>query len=256
MSVNFFILIASGVLITSGAIFYYFSIKNRRSPIEIKIIDLAESYAFPVLKAPFAGKELSIKAKKLNSAQMKASGNFSFIETFKDKIIKKDKKITIKEICDSYEIQYKIIKQSLVWPTFDDLFLMFESQQKDLIDSKRKEVSSILEDIHGVNNAAQRKELKDYALREEMYINFWLPDDFMAFVYCFATGYDESGIKDVSEEMLLEAAILAQNGNDNPSDHISGDWEKLPSAQFYKDDINKRAWIILNENREGIKHGG
>ena len=50
--------------------------------------------------------------------------------------------------------------------------------------------------------------------------------------------------------MLLEAAILAERGHNNPADHIHGIF-----TDFMKDDINKRAWILLTEEREKNKNG-
>ena len=45
--------------------------------------------------------------------------------------------------------------------------------------------------------------------------------------------------------MLLEAAILATNGKDNPADHLTGVY-----TDIQRDDINKCAWIVYSEYHE------
>ena len=42
--------------------------------------------------------------------------------------------------------------------------------------------------------------------------------------------------------MLLDAAILATNGHNNPADHLKGIF-----THFNEDDINRRAWGIYAE---------
>ena len=42
--------------------------------------------------------------------------------------------------------------------------------------------------------------------------------------------------------MLLESAILASNGKDNPADHLEGNF-----LDMHKDEINKSAWIVYNQ---------
>jgi len=48
---------------------------------------------------------------------------------------------------------------------------------------------------------------------------------------------------------LIEAAILAERGHDNPANHLNGNF-----TDFMKDDINKRAWLLLEDERENKKN--
>ena len=56
---------------------------------------------------------------------------------------------------------------------------------------------------------------------------------------------DNTDIKRVTEDMLLKAAMLAERGNDNPSDHMNGIFTDLQ-----KQDIDTYGWILLNKHRE------
>jgi hypothetical protein len=79
-------------------------------------------------------------------------------------------------------------------------------------------------------------------------LGFLLPDDFMATITAWAMGVDRTDIKKITRDILLEAALLAKNGGDNPSDHITGTF-----TDFQREDINKNAWIIYNEYQEEKK---
>jgi hypothetical protein len=87
-----------------------------------------------------------------------------------------------------------------------------------------------------------------------IWTDYLLPEDFTAFIASYALGIDKGDIKKVSEKMLLEAAALAEKGHDNPADHLDGIWPEVQKG-FYLDDINKRAWQILQEYRDKHKKG-
>ena len=83
-----------------------------------------------------------------------------------------------------------------------------------------------------------------------VWIDLLLPEDFMAGVVTYALGITKSDIKEVTENALYSAAVLAKIGNDNPADHLHGIF-----TDYMRDDINLRAAIILKEREKEQKHG-
>ena len=75
-----------------------------------------------------------------------------------------------------------------------------------------------------------------------------LPKDFLSTITCYALGIEKSDIKEVTTNALMNAAVMAKMGNDNPSDHLKGLF-----TDYMKDDINKRAWILFQEKNKKDK---
>ena len=71
-----------------------------------------------------------------------------------------------------------------------------------------------------------------------------LPSDFVSFIMDFALDQGNSDIKEVSEEMLFEAAILSTwgGGSGSVADNLPGTFTK-----FNKVDINKRGKLIYHQ---------
>jgi hypothetical protein len=203
---------------------------------------------YPVLVAPFHGAPVPVKVRELTQAQIYACGNFSLIETFEDSIKKKSGKFTTQEILAYTDRNHEIVKAALVDPTYDELIAAV-GQDKLITESKRKldELDERTKTL--AVGCAERTELEGRIDSLRIWIDLILPEDFMSFVVCYSLGVNKTEIKKVSEEMLINAATLAELGHDNPADHLHGLWEGLPNAQFYKDDINTRAWILLNKSR-------
>lgn len=230
--------------------------KNRKPLSALEIIEKAQ---YPIIIAPFFGVNTPIKLRELTQAQIMSCGDFSLIETFQDKINqdKLKKNASMKQIYGYAETMHSIAKESLISPTYDEIFEIIGVDPK--IKHKEKELKEIKKLLHKTPIGKKRKELEEEVYTYEAFINLLLPNDFLNFIMCYTLGIEKSDIKKISEDMLLNAAIMAERGHDNPADHIDGRF-----TAFMKEDINKRSWIILQEKREnkgklnfkGLKRNG
>jgi len=205
---------------------------------------------FPLVAVKFNGTNQMVRLRELTQAQLYACGGseLSLIETFQDKIRMKAKP-TMAEIIQYASVQNQIVKRALVKPTYQEIFDIcktgFDTEAyKKLIDEAEEALESI---PMGPKYSALEEELDSYRI----WVDLILPQDFMASIVCYTFGIDKSDIKDVTEQALLNAAIMAERGHDNPADHLKGLF-----TDFMKDDINRRAWIILNEKKKEEKNGG
>lgn len=201
-----------------------------------KIRDLKYSIIF----APFHGTPVPVMVRELTDTQIKACGDFSLIETFQDKIRMK-KKLKIRELVAFAERNHNISKAALISPTYEQIFkeIGIEPQIKE----KLKEIEELKKELRKTKSGPQRSSLEESLDNMRIWIYYLLPEDFTTHITCYALGIDKTDIKLVTRKMLLDAAILATNGHDNPADHIDG----LFTA-FNKDDINRRAWIIYADH--------
>jgi len=205
---------------------------------------------YPLLVVPFNETPVVVKLRELNQANIMTCGEFSLIETLEDKIGMKSKNIKIRDVIAYAKRNHAIVKESLVSPTYEQIFEMIGIDPK--VEEKREKIKEIKKKLTkekpGPRRSAVEEEL-DILEIKSLYI---LPDDFVSWIVCFALKIDKTDIKKVSKKMLLDAAILAKNGRDNPADHIDGDF-----THFNKDDINRRGWMEYNkfiqENKKKVK---
>jgi hypothetical protein len=221
---------------------------KKATPPKRTALDIIETAQYPIVFAPFFGVQTPVKLRELTQAQILACGNFSLIETFHDKARREAtmKKPTMREIYDYAELQHNLCKAALVAPTYEEIFKVIGSDPK--IDDKKKELQSLREMLRKAPKGPERIKLEEEIAALEAFVNLLLPDDFIIFVMCYSIGIEKSDIKLVTEKMLLDAAILAERGKNNPADHIEGRF-----TAFMRDDINRRAWIILADERERNK---
>lgn len=214
-------------------------------------VERMEALIYPAIFVPFKGTPVGVIAKKLTSTEIKSCGDFSLIETFQDQLINeaKQKKLSFKDMCAFAEIQYGVVKKSLINPTYDEIIKMICIREKIDIEKIKKELEEIEEKINELEftdkNNKELKTLKDIFYQRKMQTYYFLPDDFIGAVFYFAVDYENSDISLVSEQMLYESAILAMKGHNNPSDHLTGAF-----TDFNKTDINKRAWAIYHEKQK------
>lgn len=230
---------------------------KKRQP--LTALEVIEKAQYPIITAPFFGAEVQIKIRELTHTQARACGDFSFIETFQDKINKKkmEDNFSIQKISEYVETMHNITRESLVNPTYEQIIEVVEYGPQ--IEIHKKELKEIEELLHKTPMGPKRKELQEEIYIHKAFIDYIFPYDFMNTIMCYALGIEKSDIKKVSEDMLLEAAILAERGHNNPADHLTGKF-----TDFMKEDINKRAWIILKEKRSkesnvnfrGLKRNG
>lgn len=205
-------------------------------------LDKIRDLKYSIIFASFHGTPVPVMVRELNQAQIMACGDFSLIETFQDKIRMK-KKLKVKEIIAFAERNHNISNAALVSPTYDQIFEVIGIEPQ--IKEKLKEIGELKKELRKTKSGPQRSAIEEALDNLRIWVYFLLPEDFTAAITCFALGIDKTDIKEISEKMLLDAAILATNGHDNPADHIDG----LFTA-FNKDDINRRAWIIYAEYKK------
>lgn len=208
-----------------------------------------DSIKTPLIQVPFHGEPVLVQVRELTQAQIMAcgGGNMSLIETFQDKIRLK-KKPTLKEIVAYAEIQTELCKRALLKPTYAEVF---EVCAKGVdIEKNREELLEIERMISSMPKGPARSALERETDGLRVWIDLLLPDDFLAGVVTYALGISKSDIKDVTEDSLYTAAVLAKIGNDNPADHLKGRF-----TDFMQDDINMRAALIYAERQKDNNHG-
>lgn len=208
-----------------------------------------DSIKNPLIQVSFHGEPVLVQVRELTQAQIMAcgGGNMSLIETFQDKIRLK-KKPSLKEIVAYAEIQTELCKRALLKPTYAEVF---EVCAKGVdIEKNREELLEIERLIASMSAGPKRSALERETDGLRVWIDLLLPDDFLAAIVTYALGISKSDIKDVTEEALYRAAVLAKIGNDNPADHLKGMF-----TDFMKDDINMRAALIYAERQKDNNHG-
>jgi len=233
----------------------------RRKYEQIKVLkqklDVSETIKraqYPIILAPFFGTPIPIMVRELTQAQIIACGNFSLIETFRDKIERQQnkKQFDILAAAEYAEKQHLICSKALIKPTYNEIIEMITD--KSIVDAKSK-IDELKEKLKETPRGEERTSLEKELDSLRVWTDLILPEDFMAVVMSYALGIDKSDIKELTSETLLRAAILAELGHNDPSDHIDGKF-----TAFMRDDINTRAWMILfderQKNKKGPKHGG
>jgi len=195
---------------------------------------------FHLVPVPFNGKPVWCELRCLNATQILALGNFSNINRKED-----DKSLpTRQQIIELRNYQEKLIRAVMNKPLYDEIAKL-AGDNDFVIKDKRKELDELKELVkqHGENWPMQQQmEVKKQIDDLELFMGFILPEDAFGFLTAWASGNDISDIKKLSEEQLLEAAILAENGKDNPHDHICGVF-----TDHNMRDIDIRAWALYEE---------
>jgi len=200
-------------------------------------IDKIKEAAFPVLVAPFNGSKVSVQVRCLNYVQISSCGDFSIID-----IQNEEKKADIADVIKLVNYQENLLRETLVSPTYDEIVEMYYGHDSWVLDKKEK-IKSLKETIKsGGLSIEDQAELNEEINALEMQSGFLLPGDFTSFVVSWALGVDRSDIKKVNRKMLLSAAVLATRGNNNPCDHLTGDF-----TDYHKDQINSAAWLVYDE---------
>jgi hypothetical protein len=209
-------------------------------------VDKIEAAEYPLLLAPFHGVQVWVKAKKLNYQQIQNCGDISLIETMGDKI--KAKNLKRRDLIIYAETQHKIVKESLASPTYDEIMEHLGKDKRS--EEKKAELVALKDKLKGMHPGPQRAALEEEIDCMRVWVDLILPEDFIGFIVSFALSVNESAIKEISEKMLLDAAILADKFGKLPSDIVCRDAFFTP---FNKLDIDKRAMLILYEWKEKNK---
>lgn len=206
----------------------------------IKLTALYDAVQKPVIMAPFNGAMLPVIVRELTHTQIRACGDFSLIETIADAMMKAQRSATVDEAIKYSELQYNILQKALVSPSYDEIMSL--NKYDVLRIEAEKELKEIEDLLNSMSEGPKRNELMVSYNAAVMASQYLLPSDFVSFVVGFALGIDKSDIKDITEDMLFEAAYKATRGHDNPADHLHGTF-----SDFNREDINSRAWILFHE---------
>lgn len=195
---------------------------------------------------PWNGAEAWFKICMLNATQMQSCGNFSLLNFHKEDAEQLSEDEILEEVKDIKNTQENIFKLCLSSPTFDDIIEMYKAT--DVWKRIKKKEAEIKDLIATLPNGAEKDEFQRELDRYEIFQGFIFPDDFSDKLTTIMYQKHNSDILRVSENMLLQAAFLAERGHDNPHDHISGLF-----TEFHKQDMDKHAWYLLSEYREKQK---
>ena len=205
-----------------------------------------EMAKYPVIMAPLFGRQIPVQLRKLTAAQIRSCGNISLLRSWEDKAREQAGAFSRKEIIAFSERHKEIAKKAMVCPTYDELFAALTTKEKkDEIETQIKELEVLIAQCErGPKKQSFEEELDSLRI----WYDLILPSDFISFIVGYSLGINESDITLVSDDMLIEAAYLADRGHDNPSDHLPGQF-----TEFMKDDINMRAWYLLDEKKKELK---
>lgn len=203
-------------------------------------LDKIEVAKYPILYVPFHGVYVWVKIKELTLNQINNCGDISLIETFQDKI--RAKHLKIRDLIRYSETQHKILKESLVSPTYEQILDRIGNDKS--VENKKNILSELKDKLKSVKPGIKRSALEEEIDSLKIWINLIFPDDFIGTIVAYALGVDKSSIKEVSEKTLIDAAIIAEKYKKRPSDIVCQDGFFTP---FNKLDIDKRAMLLLHE---------
>jgi hypothetical protein len=213
--------------------------KNKLTATDIDRLEVAQ---YPLVAVKYNGIPALVKCRILTSAQTQSCGEFSVIQTEQDRI-NQLKKFNVKEIIEYADIMHNIVKESLVQPTYKQIMDM--AQANELCIEMKKKLTELRLKCHGFPFNEQRKQLEDEIDKKRIWVDLILPEDFLSYIFCYALDLNRSDIKKVTEEMLLNAAVLAEKWHKAPHEYVTGMF-----TDFNKMDIDKRAFMLLYDKRK------
>jgi hypothetical protein len=189
--------------------------------------------------APVNNTHAWIQLRTSNATQLEACGAVTLIENLHNsKSANHEEMISIRNGMES------ICKITMNNPTFDEFVEM--TTDSDIVHSKMRLELERIKSIDCTGMSATEKDYIDMKVNDlELHLAFLLPENTFDFVVKWALGAGVSDIKKVSEEKLLEAAILATNGHNDPTDHLDGCFSDRD-----KSDLNKESWFIYNDYQQ------
>jgi hypothetical protein len=210
-------------------------------------LEIIRGAMFHLVQVPFNGTPVWCELRCLNATQMIALGNYSNIDRDETKEIP-----TRRQLIDLRNYQEKLIRAIMNKPIYDEIGTLV-GVNDFVIKDKQKELEEIKEQVRQQGESwsmQQQLEVKQKMDALELFIGFILPEDTFGFLTSWAHGNDISDIIKLSDDQLLEAAILAVNGKDNPHNHIHGVF-----TDHNMKDIDTRAWTLYEDykNKKNIE---
>lgn len=194
---------------------------------------------------PWNGVHVPVIVRELRYPEIRAIGDFSLIETFSDMMTNK-RKVTVAEMIQYSELQYNIVKAALVSPTYDEI--MSTCEYPLIAEQVKKEIALLQTEIDNLPDGPKAEKLQDDLDLKRMEYEFILPADFIGTIMSYALQIDKTDIKLVSEDMLFEAAVRANNSNGSIADHLPGNF-----SDFNREDIINRGLVIYHERTKKDK---
>lgn len=210
-------------------------------------LDRVRGAVFHVVPVPFCGTLVWCKLRTLNATQVQACGDFGLIQ---EKLSKKED-AGAEDLIELRNAQESLIRATLVSPSFEEIERMIYDEDR-VMASKLEEIADIERSAKETKDltAEQRDEIETELDRLRLFTAFVLPEDTFGFLTSWALGVDVSDIKKIGREQLYRAAVLAVNGKDNPSDHLSGVFTDRD-----EEELNAAAWIVYNDYQAMKKVG-
>lgn len=219
------------------------------SPLTFQTSDKIEAAKYPIIMAPFFGAMIPFKLKRLSLLEKSACGNFSTIETVEDKAqMGMAGKISVREMEEYSEFHHNILKHSMVSPTYEEVLKICSEDFE--FKKVQEQLDEALKKLDSLPTQKEKNKLQEEIHKLKIWVNYILPDDFIGAVLNFALGREDVHVE-FTRKMFLDAAILAERGGDNPVDHIDPENNLSP---IIRDDINRRAWYYLAQEKENAKN--
>jgi len=206
--------------------------------------------AHPLVTTNWHGMSVIVALRDLSPVQISGVGDITMIKTFYDKIAAK-REPTVEEMNEYAERHHKLVQLAMAVPTYDEMMAIAGTH----VDQEKinKDLREVREMFLRMPTGKEKEKLRTRYNSLELASKFLLPAEFTAPLVAWISGTSRSDIDKVTHDMLVKAYVLSQQGHDNPSDHISGNFERYPGDTLLKDDINLRAklaWIREQEQRK------
>lgn len=212
--------------------------KKQKGNIRTPLNHIEES-VYPLIMAPWNGDPLGmVQVKRLSQTEIESCGEVSLIETFIDK--RRAEAPTERQVHQYGLLQHRILKKALISPSYDQIMDLFD--QKEMRKKFWDDIQELKRQAESLKTSPKKtKDLREVRDLERQYFGCF-PGDFTGAVMATALSIDKSDIKNITEDMLLKAAILADKGHKRPSELIGGTF-----TDFNKADIDLRAWNLKAE---------
>ncbi len=198
--------------------------------------------AYPLVILPFWGNPVAVRIRELSASQVYSVGDVSLIETFQDKVRAK-KTPTMEDVNAYTERQHRLCEIALAQPTYQEIMVIAGTHINT--EEVKAELAELKKLFRAAPDGPEKMQLKNRYDVLELQFRFLLPPDFMAGVLNYATKINDTDIKRVTQETLLDAARMAVMGHDNPADHLPGNF-----TDFNREDINRRGWAEYHRWKE------
>lgn len=205
----------------------------------------------PVMILPWeeerTGSHVYCVLKRLTHIEIKSCGDFSLIQTERDKINQREQEADSSwhDASKFLTVQHDIAKLAMVSPTFEQVeaeAFKYKGVDKADVDNQLREIQSLFNQAIKSGKSSDIKEsieLKEKYARLEVEYKLILPNDFLVYVMNYALSKDISQINLVNEDILHLAYLSAHRANNAPINHVHGIF-----TDFNQEDINLRAWQI------------